>query len=126
VAGDGTGTFVTGAQDGDGQRELNAELVTTGALILISTGVIPATPPAIVASSAAAQTVIYSGSSKADGTYSIEVRGSTTTTYRVRPSCRSSPGRRHHSTKTYTGVDRDDDVGHRIPATGRAAIRSSS
>jgi hypothetical protein len=101
------GTFViTGAQSMvTGSVRLNGELVTTGALILISTGVIAATPPAIVASSAAAQTVIYSGSSKADGTYEIEVRGSTTTTYRVSAFVPVISGNAVTiSTKTYSGV----------------------
>lgn len=79
------GTFVvTGAQGSvGGTVRYNGELVTTGSLILISTGVIPATPPAIIASSAPARAVYYSGSSKADGTYTIEVRGSTSTTYNL-------------------------------------------
>lgn len=101
------GTFViTGAQSMvTGSVMVNGELVTTGALILISTGVIPATPPAIVASSAAAQTVIYSGSSKADGTYEIEVRGSTTTTYRVSAFVPVISGDAVTiSTKSYSGV----------------------
>ena len=37
----------------------------------------------MVASSSGAQAIIYSASSKADGTYSVDVRGSTTTAYRV-------------------------------------------
>ena len=57
--------------------------VTTGALILASTATLPASPVAIVASSAPAQSVIYGANSKADGTYEIEVRGSTVTKYNL-------------------------------------------
>lgn len=101
------GTFViTGAQGRvAGTVTLNGELVTTGALILISTATLSATPPAIVASSAAAQTVIYSGSSKADGTYEIEVRGSTTTSYRLSAYIPVISGLAVTvSTKSYTGI----------------------
>lgn len=101
------GTFViTGAQSRvTGTVRFNSELVTTGALILISTGVIGSTPPSIVASSAPAQTVIYAGSSKADGTYEIEVRGSTTTTYRVSAFVPVISGDSVSiSTKTYSGI----------------------
>lgn len=101
------GTFViTGAQGRvGGTVTLNGELVTTGALILISTATLAASPPAIVASSAAAQTVIYSGSSKADGTYEIEVRGSTTTSYRLSVYIPTISGVGvTTSTKAYSGV----------------------
>lgn len=52
-----------------------AGLVTSGALILASTNTIAASPAAIVASSAPAQVPMYMVSSKADGTYSLPVRG---------------------------------------------------
>lgn len=101
------GTFViTGAQGSvQGTVTFNGELVTTGALILISTGTLTSTPPAIIASSAPAATVIYSGSSKADGTYSIEVRGSTTTTYRLSAYVPVISGTSVSvTTKTYSGI----------------------
>ncbi|TBR20618.1 prepilin-type N-terminal cleavage/methylation domain-containing protein [bacterium] len=101
------GTFVvTGAQGRiSGTITVNGALVTSGALILITTGTLSSTPPAIIASSAPAQSVIYSGSSKADGTYEIEVRGSTSTSYRVSAYVPVISGLSVSiSTKTYTGV----------------------
>lgn len=103
------GTFViTGAQGRvAGTVTRNGALVTTGALILITTGTLSAIPPQIVASSAPAQSVVYSGSSKADGSYEIEVRGSSTTsvTYRLSAYIPVITGTTVSlSTKTYTGI----------------------
>lgn len=53
-------------------------LVTSGALLLASTNTIAASPAAIVGSSAPAQVPMYMVSSKADGTYTLPVRGGTT------------------------------------------------
>jgi hypothetical protein len=50
-------------------------LIKTGALILVSTGSLADTPPTLSAVNSPAGQVIYAGSSKADGTYEIEVRG---------------------------------------------------
>lgn len=53
-------------------------LVTSGALLLASTNTIAASPAAIVGSSAPAQVPMYMVSSKADGTYTLPVRGGAT------------------------------------------------
>ncbi|MFA6030305.1 MAG: carboxypeptidase regulatory-like domain-containing protein [Elusimicrobiota bacterium] len=55
-----------------------SDLHMTGALIVASTKAISSTPPSIVASSAGAQTTYYSASSKADGTYTLDLRGPAT------------------------------------------------
>lgn len=55
-----------------------AGLLTSGALLVASTSSISSTPPAVVGSSAPAMTPYYMVSSKADGTYSMPVRGSNT------------------------------------------------
>jgi len=53
-------------------------LVTSGALMLASTNTIASSPAAIVGSSAPAQVPMYMVSSKADGTYTLPVRGGAT------------------------------------------------
>ncbi|MBI5597463.1 MAG: carboxypeptidase regulatory-like domain-containing protein [Elusimicrobia bacterium] len=101
------GTFtVTGAEGKlGGAVTYNGSAVTIGALILVSTATLPSTPPAIVASSSPAQAVIYAASSKADGTYLLDVRGSTTTSYRVHAYVPVvGPTSVTISTKVYTGV----------------------
>lgn len=101
------GTFtVTGAQGKlGGSVTYNSSPVTIGALILVSTATLPSTPPAIVASSSPAQAVIYAASSKADGTYLLDVRGSTATPYRVHAYVPIvGPTSVTVSTKVYTGV----------------------
>ncbi|MBI3298082.1 MAG: carboxypeptidase regulatory-like domain-containing protein [Elusimicrobia bacterium] len=79
------GTFTVSGAQGKvaGSVTYAGATLTTGALILVSTISLSNLPPQIVASSAAAQGVIYAASSKADGTYEVEVRGSTSTAYRV-------------------------------------------
>jgi hypothetical protein len=71
------GTFtITGAFGSIAGTVTDASgLVTSGALIIASTAAIAASPAAIVASSAPAQSPTYMVSSKADGTYSLPVRG---------------------------------------------------
>jgi hypothetical protein len=71
------GTFtVTGAFGSIAGTVSDASgLVTSGALLIASTNTIAASPAAIVASSAPAQSPIYMVSSKADGTYTLPVRG---------------------------------------------------
>ena len=101
------GTFtVTGAQGKlGGSVYYNGNPVTIGALVLVSTATLPSTPPAIVASSSPAQAVIYAASSKADGSYLLEVRGSTSTSYRVHAYVPVvGPNSVTVSTKVYTGV----------------------
>ncbi|HBB66906.1 MAG: hypothetical protein A2X28_04795 [Elusimicrobia bacterium GWA2_56_46] len=58
--------------------------ITTGVLVVASTAAVPSPLNTIYASSAPAQAILYSVSSKSDGTYSLEVRSSTTSTYYVR------------------------------------------
>lgn len=74
------GTFtVTGAFGSIAGTVSDASgLVTSGALIVASTNTIASSPAAIVASSAPAQVPIYMVSSKADGTYTLPVRGGST------------------------------------------------
>lgn len=99
------GTFtVTGAFGTiSGNIRLNGAPVTTGALIMASTTTIGATPPAIAGSSSAALSPYYSASSKADGTYSLPVRGSTS--YSISVYVPAISGNTvSTSYKTYTGV----------------------
>lgn len=80
-------------------------LVTSGALILASTATIASTPPAIAGSSAPAQTPLYAVSSKADGTYTLPVRGSATS-YKLSvyiPTIAAS-GTVSVTTKTHSGI----------------------
>lgn len=74
------GTFtVSGAFGSIGGTVTDANgLVTSGALIIASTASIASTPPAVVGSSAPAMTPYYMISSKADGTYTLPVRGANT------------------------------------------------
>ncbi len=67
-----------------GAVSANSNPITTGVLIVASTGTILNPPASVVASSAPAQAIFYSVSSQADGTYSLDVRASTTTTYNMR------------------------------------------
>jgi hypothetical protein len=53
-------------------------LLTSGALLVASTSSISSTPPSVVGSSAPAMTPYYMVSSRADGTYTMPVRGSNT------------------------------------------------
>ncbi|MBI4249737.1 MAG: hypothetical protein HY611_09555, partial [Elusimicrobia bacterium] len=77
------GTFtVTGSYGTiQGSVTKGGAAITTGVLIVASTSSISVTPPAIYASSSAAKTVYYSVTSRSDGTYSLEVRGSSSLTY---------------------------------------------
>jgi hypothetical protein len=56
--------------------------IQTGVMVVVTTTTIPAAPPAL---SQASLTGVpyYAGASNEDGSYNIEVRGSTSTTYRV-------------------------------------------
>ncbi len=81
--------------------------ITTGVLILTSTGTIPTSPPTIYASSAAAQQVYYMAASLSDGTYSMLVRGSTYYNYNLTafyPIASATGSGITISTKTYTGI----------------------
>jgi len=101
------GTFTIAGAYGtlSGNLTFNGAKLTSGALILVSTKTLAATPPSIVASSSPAQAVIYAASSKADGTFEVEVRGSTITTFNVSayiPVLGASSV--SVTTKTYSGI----------------------
>ncbi|MDE1977166.1 MAG: hypothetical protein KGI84_07910, partial [Elusimicrobia bacterium] len=81
----------------------NGSAVTSGALILASTATIPASPTSICASSAPAQTPIYSVSSLSDGTYSLPVRGGYSYNMEVYIPAVSGPGVTV-TQKSYSGV----------------------
>lgn len=81
-----------------------AGLVTSGALIIASTSAISATPPAVVASSAAALTPVYMTSSKADGSFSLPVRGAATYNLRVFVPVDSAAGVITVDSKNYPGI----------------------
>lgn len=81
--------------------------ITTGVLIMASTASVSDPPPAVVASSSPAQSIVYSASSMADGTYSLDVRSSTTTTYNIRaffPAVDINTGAVSYTSLTRTGV----------------------
>jgi prepilin-type N-terminal cleavage/methylation domain-containing protein len=81
----GTFTIIGGMGTIKGSVKYNGSPITTGVLISARPGSAITDPPsAVVASSAPAQAVIYSVTSQADGTYSLEVRQSTSTGYSLR------------------------------------------
>jgi hypothetical protein len=80
-----------------------AGLLTSGALLVASTSSISSTPPAVVGSSAPAMTPYYMVSSKADGTYTMPVRGSNTYYLSVYVPIISGASV-SITTKTYSGI----------------------
>lgn len=78
-------------------------LVTSGALMLASTNTIASSPAAIVGSSAPAQVPMYMVSSKADGTYTLPVRGGATYYLSAYVPVISGTGVTI-TTKTYSGI----------------------
>jgi type II secretory pathway pseudopilin PulG len=101
------GTFTVTGSLGElaGEVRLNGSIVTSGALILASTEAISAVPPLIVGSSSPAMTFIYAASSKADGTYTMDIRGSASDTYFVSAYIPDISGAGVSiTTKTYSGV----------------------
>lgn len=80
-----------------------AGLVTSGALIIASTSTISATPPSIAGSSSPALTPYYMVSSRADGYYTMPVRGANTYYVSVYVPVISGSGV-SVTTKTYSGV----------------------
>lgn len=100
------GTFTVSGAFGNiaGTVSNNTLLVTSGALLLASTATIPATPNAIAASSGPAQTPLYAVSSKADGTYTLPVRGGSTYYLSVYVPQISNLGAVTITTKTYSGI----------------------
>lgn len=96
-----TGAFgsITGAITYQGSS------LTSGALVIASSASIASTPSAIYASSSPANTVLYSASSKADGTYELQVRGSAGYDYNVSVYVPTISGASVTiTTKTYSGV----------------------
>lgn len=79
-------------------------VITSGALLLASTSSIPSTPNAIVGSSAPAMSPMYMVSSKADGTYTLPVRGGTTYYLSAYVPVISAAGTVSVTTKTYSGI----------------------
>lgn len=77
--------------------------LTSGALLVASTSSISSTPPAVVGSSAPAMTPYYMVSSKADGTYTMPVRGSNTYYLSVYVPIISGASV-SITTKTYSGI----------------------
>ncbi len=100
------GTFTVSGAFGSigGTITNNGALVTAGALILASTGTIGSIPPSIAGSSAPALCPIYAISSKADGTYSLPVRGSLTYNLSVYIPKLSGTTAVTTSYKTYPGI----------------------
>lgn len=100
------GTFTVSGAFGNiaGNVTNNGLALTSGALILASTATIPSTPNAIAASSGPAQTPLYAVSSKADGTYTLPVRGGVTYNISVYIPVISNAGTVTITTKTYSGI----------------------
>jgi len=100
------GTFTISGAYGSisGNVTDNSSLVTSGALIIASTNTISSSPPSIAASSAPAQTPYYMISSKADGTYSLPVRGGSTYNLSAYVPTVSASGVVSITTKTYSGI----------------------
>lgn len=81
--------------------------ITTGVLVIASSVTITDPAPAIYASSSASIAPYYAATSKADGTYSVLVRGSTTYTYNLRayhPVVDLNTGAAASTSKTRAGV----------------------
>jgi len=81
--------------------------ITTGVLIVASTGTIPDPLPAVYASSSAATAIFYSASSQSNGTYSVEVRNDATNTYNMRafyPTVNINTGAVSYKTATKSAV----------------------
>ncbi|MBI4060785.1 MAG: carboxypeptidase regulatory-like domain-containing protein [Elusimicrobia bacterium] len=101
------GTFTVSGAFGNiaGTISDAAGLVTSGALLLASTSTIASSPSAIVASSAPAQLPMYMVSSKADGSYTLPVRGGASPYYlSVYVPVISAAGGVSITTKTYSGI----------------------
>lgn len=81
--------------------------ITTGVLVVASTAAISSPLPAVRGDTAPSGAVIYSVSSQADGTYVLDVRYSTTSTYNIAafyPVVDANSGAVSYSTRAYTGV----------------------
>lgn len=80
----GTITVIGAMGTISGSVRNNGSAITSGVLVVASTAAVPDPPATIFASSAPALAILYSVSSEADGTYRLDVRSSTTTTYNMR------------------------------------------
>lgn len=103
------GTFtVTGAFATIKGNVTNAgSAITTGILLIASSGTINSPPNAVDASVSASGQLYYTGTSQADGTYSLLVRGSTTYTYSMRafyPIVNINTGAASYTSKTKSGL----------------------
>ncbi len=103
----GTITVVGAMGTINGSVSDQGEPITTGVLVVASTAAVTDPLPAIYASTAAAGVVYYSASSKSDGTYSLEVRSSTSASYNLRafyPVVDERNGTVSYTSKTDSGV----------------------
>lgn len=100
------GTFTITGSFGNiiGTVSKDGATVTSGALLLASTGTVGSTPPSIAASSAPALTPIYAISSRSDGSYVLPVRGNNTYYLTVYVPEMSNSGSVTVSTKTYADI----------------------
>lgn len=103
------GTFtVTGAFATIKGNVTNAgSAITTGILLIASSGTINSPPNAVDASVSASGQLYYTGTSQTDGTYSLLVRGSTNYTYSVRafyPVVNINTGAASYTSKTRSGL----------------------
>lgn len=81
--------------------------ITTGILLIASSGTIPTPPNAIDASISASGQLYYIGTSQPDGTYNLLVRGSTNYTYNMRafyPTVNINTGAAVYTSKTLSGL----------------------
>ncbi|MBI2154638.1 MAG: hypothetical protein HYU24_13190 [Candidatus Rokubacteria bacterium] len=96
--------LLRGVFTADGTVSKDGATVTSGALLLASTGTVGSTPPSIAASSAPALTPIYAISSRSDGSYVLPVRGNNTYYLTVYVPEMSNSGSVTVSTKTYADI----------------------
>lgn len=80
----GTITVVGAVGTIAGTVTLSSASITTGVLVVASTAAVTDPLTAVTASVSPSQAIFYSVSSQADGTYSLDVRSSSTTTYNMR------------------------------------------
>ncbi len=101
----GTFTVSGGMGSISGKVEHNGSAITTGVLIIASSGTINDPPTSIYGSSAPAlSNPLYSVSSKADGKYSLAVRGGTYNMRAFYPTVNTETGTVSYKTQTKTGV----------------------
>ncbi|MCX5784424.1 MAG: carboxypeptidase-like regulatory domain-containing protein [Elusimicrobia bacterium] len=101
----GTITVVGGMGTITGSVTNGGAAITTGVLIVASTAAVPDPLPAVYAQTSPAQTILYSVSSQADGTYSLDVRSGGT--YQMRafyPMVNVQTGSVSYTSKTLSSV----------------------